>query len=226
MSGGILWEDILNRRFYLYGGEYYQTPLDSYNLLSYDAIYDKWDSFGPPDSLIETTSWGAGISVSEVGIGYYYGGWQNNSTTPGWGANSPAASSTLVTYSMDTNSWTANAGPDSIPRAEGVMVFIPASDAGLLVYFGGISTPYGNETMVGMNMSTIMLYDIAGTKWYNQTATGDVPDSRRRFCAAATWAADKSSYQMYVPTLSHKHVLTEAKLSIWWSWGPAEWYRL
>jgi len=76
------------------------------------------------------------------------------------------------------------------------MIFIPASDAGMLVYFGGISTPYGNDTMVGMPMTTIFIYDIAGGKWYNQTASGDVPEMRRRFCAGATWAQDQSSYNM------------------------------
>ena len=78
------------------------------------------------------------------------------------------------------------------------MVHIPASDGGMLVYFGGISTPYGNETVVGEPMSNIRLYDVSNAKWYNQTATGQVPEMRRRFCAGATWAADKSSYNVYL----------------------------
>jgi hypothetical protein len=32
----------------------------------------------------------------------------------------------------------------------------------------------------------IHLYDIANAKWYTQTATGDVPDMRRRFCAGVS----------------------------------------
>lgn len=66
----------------------------------------------------------------------------------------------------------------------------------MLIYFGGIATPYGNDTMIGMPMSTILIYDITNAKWYNQTATGDIPGMRRRFCAAAAWPTDQSSYNM------------------------------
>lgn len=132
VSGGILWADTLNRRFYLFGGEYYQTPPDSYNLLSYDAIYNKWDSFGPPMTSVKPTAWGAGIGIAERGEGYYYGGWQSNVTTSGWGTDAPAASSTMVKYSMDGNLWTVYSGPDSIPRAEGEMIFIVSGNSFLL----------------------------------------------------------------------------------------------
>jgi hypothetical protein len=33
-------------------------------------------------------------------------------------------------------------------------------------------------------------------KWYNQTATGDIPETRRKFCGGATWADDQSSYNV------------------------------
>jgi hypothetical protein len=185
----------LNKRFYLFGGEYYQTTAAAFKLLSYDVLNDHWDSFGPPTTTITTVSWGAGVSISERGEGYYYGGWNSNATTPGY-TGDPIAVSNLVKYNMDTNVWTTSTGPDPTPRAEGVMVYLPASDGGLLVYFGGISQPYGNSTTVGVPMSTIFIYDIASSKWYNQTASGDVPDMRRRFCAGATWASDRSSYNM------------------------------
>lgn len=35
-------------------------------------------------------------------------------------------------------------------------------------------------------------------KWYTQTATGNVPANRRKFCAGATWAEDQSSYNIYL----------------------------
>jgi hypothetical protein len=47
-------------------------------------------------------------------------------------------------------------------------------------------------------MSTIYLYDIAEGKWYQQNATGQVPENRRKFCAGATWASDQSSYNIYL----------------------------
>jgi len=39
---------------------------------------------------------------------------------------------------------------------------------------------------------------VADAKWYTQTATGDVPPDRRKFCAGATWAKDQSSYSIYL----------------------------
>jgi hypothetical protein len=201
LVGGTLWADSVNKRFYLFGGEYYQTPASDYKLLSYDAIYNKWDSFGAPSISISGVAWGAGVSISERGEGYYFGGWTSNATTPGY-TGDPVATNSLLKYDMDTNVWTKNLGPDTMLRAEGVMVYIPASDRGLLIYFGGILQTNSSDPMVGSPMSNIYIYDLASSKWYTQNATGDVPEMRRRFCAGATWAEDQSSYNMYALTKS------------------------
>lgn len=100
---------------------------------------------------------------------------------------------------MDSGVWSNLTGPDTTPRAEGVMVYIPASSSGLLVYFGGLQLPYGNSTTTSSPMKTIYIYDIASSKWYSQQAVGDIPGDRRRFCAGAGWAQDQSSYNVYVP---------------------------
>jgi hypothetical protein len=197
VSGGTLWADNVNKRFYLFGGEYYQQPPSpQFTLWSYDAIYDRWDSFGSPaQDDIAAVSWGAGVSVSETGEGYYYGGWKSNNTVPGW-KGPPLAASDLVKYDMDSNSWSTVTGPDSVGRAEGVMVFVPVGDGGMLVYFGGVQDPHSNGTWVGQPMENIFLYDVLSSKWYTQNASGQVPPMRRRFCAGATWASDQSSYNM------------------------------
>jgi hypothetical protein len=122
------------------------------------------------------------------------GGWLSNNSVPNWGG-APLATSTLIKYDMAANAWTNNTGPDNTPRAEGVMVYIPASNDGLLIYYGGITTT-SNGTILGAPMSTIYVYDIQSSRWYTQTATGDVPAPRRRFCAGASWAQDHSSYNM------------------------------
>jgi hypothetical protein len=111
-------------------------------------------------------------------------------------AGAPAATSSLLKYSMDTNSWSNGTGPDLIRRAEGAMVFIPIGDGGMLVYFGGVQDKDSNGTMVGQPMDQIYLYDVLSSKWYTQKATGRVPQMRARFCAGATWAFDQSSYNM------------------------------
>ena len=188
----------MNKRFYSYGGDYSGISPNAPNLLSYDVLYNQWESFGPPDTSIQSVSWGGGVGISELGQGYILGGWLSNNSVPGW-TGSPWATSTLIKYDMDAGVWTNNTGPDSTPRAEGVMVYIPASYSGLLVYFGGVEVPNNNGTTIPAPMSTIQIYDIQSSKWYTQTAVGDVPSARRRFCAGAAWAPDQSSYNMYVP---------------------------
>jgi len=195
--GGTLWADNVNKRFYLFGGEYYQQPPSrQFTLWSFDTIYKNWESFGSPaEDDIGDVSYGAGVSISETGEGYYYGGWKSNNTVPGL-TGPPVAQSGLVKYSMDSNTWSTDQGPDSIGRAEGVMVFIPIGDGGMLVYFGGVQDPHGNGSWIGQPMENIFLYDVLSSKWYAQNATGIVPPMRRRFCAGATWAVDQSSYNM------------------------------
>jgi hypothetical protein len=195
VSGGVLWADEVNKRFYLYGGDYYNIAPQTPNLLSYDIIYNQWEYFGPPNTPISSVSWAGGVGISSLGQGYTLGGWLSNASVPGWTSGRQATSS-LIKYDYGSNSWTNTSGPDTIPKAEGSMVYIPASNNGLLIYFGGVTAPYGNDTTVPLNMSTIYIYDIQSSRWYTQTATGGIPLPRAKFCAGAAWAPDKSSYNM------------------------------
>lgn len=148
LSGGILWSDSVNQVFYLYGGEYPLVP-DEFALWAYDVPLNHWNLTAESisSSDVERVAWGAGITVEGRAEGYYYGGYLNNNTSPRWNAPQLATSS-LIVYDMIANRWTNNTGPDSIGRAEGVIVTIPASRQGLLVYFGGVAFPYGNSTEV------------------------------------------------------------------------------
>ncbi|KAB8288838.1 hypothetical protein EYC80_010741 [Monilinia laxa] len=197
VSGGVLWGDQVNKRFYLFGGDYYGTSPSSPNLYSYDVLYNQWESFGPPNNGVTSVSYGMGVGISELGQGYMLGGWQSNASNPDW-SGPPLATSGMIKYDYQMGTWTNNTGPDQIGRAEGVMLYLPASRTGILVYFGGIQTPYNNETVMPSPMNQIHIYDIQSSQWYIQNATGDIPGDRRRFCAGATWAADRSSYNIYL----------------------------
>ncbi|KAK3334200.1 hypothetical protein B0T19DRAFT_354427 [Cercophora scortea] len=199
VNGGILWEDAVNKRLYLYGGEVYQAMPTDFNLYSYDILSNDWVSFGPPTGArtIQPTSYGAGVSISWRGEAYYYGGWFNNASVPGW-TGPPRASNRLIKYTMDTNTFSNLTGPDDIGRAEGTMVYIPIGDAGTLIYFGGSQDLYGNSTLTPQPLDKIFVFDVANTKWYTQTTSGRAPENRRRFCGGATWAQDQSSYNVYI----------------------------
>lgn len=157
VSGGILWTDNVNQVFYLYGGEYPLVP-ERFALWAYDVPLSQWTltSQAASSSQVLRVAWGAGTTVEGRAEGYYYGGYLNNSTTPGWNGPSMATSS-LVKYDMVANTFTNSTGPDTTRRAEGVMVTIPASSRGLLLYFGGVFFPYGTTEEVAVRSSTSYL---------------------------------------------------------------------
>lgn len=152
VSGGILWADTVNKIFYLYGGEFSNDPVEPFTLWAYDVLYDRWNATSSDTSEISRVSFGAGVAVDDRAVGYYYGGWLSNASVPDWNGG-PIATSNLLVYDMINDNWANLTGPDSTPRAEGVMLYIPASDAGMLVYFGGVQTPYGggNDSWTGVS---------------------------------------------------------------------------
>jgi hypothetical protein len=237
VAGGVLWQDEVNKVFWLYGGEFADVP-STFELWGYDVILNQWNLSSPTitsTSPIQRVSYGAGVAVSELGMGFYYGGYLNNQTNPAW--NGPQiATNNLITFDMDAPSLTNSSGygDSSTGRAEGTMVYIPTSGEGLLVYFGGVTFPYGNETEVAvrhvLQCSTLLLKiatDLVigahgsdsslrhwrrwGTpdicflmcanppwqgNWHTQTATGYIPEMRRKSCGGVIWPADHSSYNV------------------------------
>ncbi|KAK8089323.1 hypothetical protein PG997_004284 [Apiospora hydei] len=205
VHGGVLWGDDVKKRFYLFGGEYTNTQQQPVvdtpaPLWAYDISRDRWELVGhaPPNSISGAVSYGAGVSVSERGEGYYYGGWLSNSSVPGGGR-----------------------GPGRRPRAWFGIRWIPKNGATPRDRTTGseeqkaswstsrsattecwcilaASGTRGNGSVVGQPMDEVHLYNIGTSKWYVQHASGDVPEMRRRFCAGATWAQDQSSYNIYL----------------------------
>ncbi|KFA72116.1 hypothetical protein S40288_09700 [Stachybotrys chartarum IBT 40288] len=199
VQGGVFWPDDVNKRIYLYGGEFYGETPWPFALYAYDIINDLWEIIHAPHSAssIRGLSYGAGLSIASRGEGYYYGGWMNDATDPDWEAEMGITTSFLLRYSMDTNTWTNQTGPDDTRRAEGAMVFIPAGDGGFIVYFGGIRG-HENGTWEAQPMQEIILFDVLSGKSYIQNATGETPPNRRRFCAGASWVEDQSSYSIFL----------------------------
>ena len=151
VSGGILWADEVNKCFYLFGGEYQGNPSD-FSFWTYDTVLNQWNETEYTSNVndIQRVAYGAGTHIPELGFGYYSGGGINEQTTPGWDGP-PIATSNLVRYDYTAGTLNNNTGPDSVGRAEGQMVYLPASDGGLLVYFGGVEDPYRNGTFVGVS---------------------------------------------------------------------------
>jgi hypothetical protein len=200
VSHGCLWADKVNKALYLYGGEFQTTPTDL-ALWTYDILLDQWNATTPGDDVVGT-SYGLRAVDTERGVGYQLGGYIKTSTDVDWTGNDLMLSS-LLSFDMTTGIFRNISVENGLRRAEGVMVYLPASDAGLLVAFGGIQQTDSGE-IEGIPMTRIDIYDIASGLWYEQNASAgttdsfSIPDSRRQFCAGATWAEDRSSYNIYL----------------------------
>lgn len=197
--GGVLWPDEANKVIYQYGGDYANDRPETFRLWFYDIVYNTWNTSNASTTDINRASYGAGAVAQDKAKGYYYGGWLTSSSVPGF-SSEPVPLANMLEFDMLKSSFRNQSGPDSIRRAEGVMLYVPAGDSGMLVYFGGLEFPNEkNLTEVeGKNMTEILVYSIGDDLWYLQTATGEVPEARRRFCAGAAWAEDRSSYNIYL----------------------------
>ncbi|KZM21117.1 hypothetical protein ST47_g7743 [Ascochyta rabiei] len=149
VSGGILWPDSANKLFYLFGGEYNTAnDVQSFTTLwLYDIIYNTWNRSSASDGSLINIKWpafGAG-TVTDTGTAYYYGGYLTKLSMLEW-TDDRFMLNSLTCFNMNTRRW-QNSTYDQTPRAEGLLNFIPTSDAGMLAYFGGL------ETNNGANMS-------------------------------------------------------------------------
>ncbi|KAF3047865.1 hypothetical protein E8E11_006684 [Didymella keratinophila] len=153
-SGGVLWLDLANRLFYLFGGEYEGEPRTFTNIWFFDTIYNAWNKSSASDASQPAVSWpafGAG-TVSDSGVAYYYGGYLSSKTVPKWGGKELTLN-LLTSFNMNTRTW-SNHTYDPTPRAEGTLHYLPASAAGMLAYMGGIETN-GSGGVSFANMSVV-----------------------------------------------------------------------
>lgn len=145
--GGALWADQVNEKLYLFGGEYPDgVPSgnsDPSALWTYDPWKDGWSKV-PMNSKYSRPSFGASVSVEEIGTGFYLGGWLDAQNTPGW-TGDKFALNTLMSYDMTNNVLQNLTGPAGDPRVEGVLLYVPAGDKGMLVSFGGMYVGGGYE---------------------------------------------------------------------------------
>jgi hypothetical protein len=91
--------------------------------------------------------------------------------------------------SSDTNGWQ--------PATLGAqMQYLRYGDKSVLVAWGGFDTKYLHPEdghWITRAMAQLLVYDIGSEKWYNVTATGQIPNTRDEMCSVVSYAADGSS---------------------------------
>lgn len=231
VSLGYLWNDYNN--LYLYGGEFADNPFVPPAPIStwkYSIKSQKWTEYPSTrtsagkysesgDQPVQRAAEGAGLSVPELGLSWYFGGHLDLSTTPGWSDQiarvylkslleftHPGYVNNAV-FSLADGTGAGDGGvyrnitegglqiKDAFSeRADGVLVFVPGwGDMGVLIGLAGGS----NDTFVN-DLSTLDVYDIATSEWYHQKTTGDAPSVRVNPCAVTASAPDASSFQIYL----------------------------
>ena len=230
VAEAFLWNSFTS--LFLYGGEYSDDPFVSpspFSLWEYDIGSSSWIEHKNPTTVaginsdggnqpVQNLAEGAGISVPELGRGFFFGGHQDLSTTPGWSYLIPRIylkSLVEFTFPGYTNkgiqslsdgktagsdgAWRnittggLQAGDGFPERADGVLLYIPGfGDEGILIGLAGGT----NATYTEIN--EIDLYDIATSTWYKQATSGTAPGFRVDPCAVAASAADGSSTNVYM----------------------------
>lgn len=235
VSLGYLWNDL--DRLYLYGGEFSDNPVAEPPQMStwqYDVASSIWKEFQNPETSagnfsdpegvpVQRAAEGAGISVPELGVSWYFGGHLDWATTLGW--SNQIERIYLKSLLEFTHPGYANSGVDSLrssgapeggsyrnitwggiqnqdgftERADGALVYVPGwGPSGILLGLGG-GVVGDHETTDGYSsMSTIDVYDIKTSAWYHQETSGDAPKVRVNPCAVVFSAPDASSFNIYM----------------------------
>ncbi|KAK5653939.1 hypothetical protein OQA88_7864 [Cercophora sp. LCS_1] len=239
VANGYLWNDYNN--LYLYGGLFSDTPpVDPApeSLWRYNIPSRTWKEFPAPrtssgnysdggDVPVQRSAEGAGISVPELGLSWYFGGHLDLFTTPGWTTEShPVPRIYLKSLLEFTHPGYTNDGVDSLrggkgageggvyrnitqaglqteakltERADGVLVFVPGwGEKGVLIGLAGGSLYGDTDERFSQSLSTLDVFDIANSEWYHQQTSGTAPTVRVNPCAVIASAPDASSFNIYL----------------------------
>jgi len=230
VANGYLWNDY--NSLYLYGGLFsdkpyiepgpesvwkYNIPGKSWTEIS-NPRTSKGNHSGPADVPVHRSAEGAGLSVPELGLSWYFGGHLDQSTTPGWSNQIDRVYlKSLLEFThpgyindgVDALKW-SGAGNGGVfrnitegglqtdlgftERADGVLVFVPGwGKKGVLIGMGG-----GTKAEFSESFSTLDVYDIANSEWFHQKTTGTPPSVRVNACAVIASAPDASSFNIYL----------------------------
>ncbi|RYO89253.1 hypothetical protein DL764_008609 [Monosporascus ibericus] len=235
VSLGYLWNDY--NHLFLYGGQFSDDPPrtpDPVSTWMYDIDSSTWIEFeelrtsagnysAPEGERVQRSSEGAGVSVPELGLSWYFGGHLDLYTTPGWSIH--VARVYLRSLLEFTHPGYSNDGVDDLhnsgapeggayrnitqggiqnergftERADGVLVYVPGwGPNGILLGLGGGSVGDQETTDAFASMTTIDVYDIRTSEWYHQETQAEAPRVRVNPCAVVFSAPDASSFNIYM----------------------------
>lgn len=215
---GTLWRPGQERGFYAWGGE--QSDLFSFSEtppLPFDSVWKfnaqdngegSWEEvkdMKDKPGFAGLTRPAAALSTYDGKTGWFLGGYVSELTsneTSKLGSAVPVPG--LVSFNSDNSEWQNRSatGYSFFGTAiHGQMEYVPSiGDAGILVPMGGQTLPANKlifEDDLTTTFSNINMFDIAGQRWLNQTATGAIPPVRADFCSVGV-AGDDGTYEIFI----------------------------
>ncbi|KAI1970663.1 hypothetical protein LOZ53_005969 [Ophidiomyces ophidiicola] len=229
VANGYLWNSYTS--LFLYGGRFSDNSTrvpDEFSLWEFDLVSRRWKEHRDPktskgnksdknDKMIERVANGSGVSLPDLGRGWYFGGYIDGYTTKTLPIGAPRVYlKSMIEYTfpgsangqvdMKGNAVAGSSGvwrnitggglQDSArfnERANGILVYVPGfGKEGILLGFAGGT----NTSSIALNV--IDIYDIATSTWHTQATSGNTPGIRLNACAVAASAADGSSTQVYL----------------------------
>ncbi|KAI5838414.1 putative cell wall anchored protein, partial [Morchella snyderi] len=214
-------------KLYTYGGtvdsslnsswDGFQRPTSNqYALWSYDLNNGNWahENTTSDTTLIRPAS-GASAEASELGLGFWFNGEQDNGTSSEsndlWNTVKFLKGMIVLDFNTGEARNISTSAVSDLARTRGEMVYIPGvGESGILVLMGGgekgADYEDGQEYGTLVSMAQVEIFDVAslynqstpnGT-WYSQRATGDIPNARVDFCLVVASAPDGSSHNIYM----------------------------
>ena len=158
---------------------------------------------------------GAG-TYGEIG-GFNLGGASSSCTSQKTNIDGYIPDPGLQFFNFTDQPWTNNSAlgySGDGTATYGGLVYVPTwGKAGIVVAIGGQYVPQLNQWNDGqayVPTNNISVFDPSIQTWYHQTASGDVPSERDRFCMVGTGAGDNSTFGQYIKLhpIGEDHPLT------------------
>ena len=167
-----------------------------------------------PDSVSTALAYGASVSIPSENTAFYFGGAQTIDGKPLLVSemdHSYFVSSALLKVDLlqpGNAKWTNLTTPDDVAgRLHAELVWLPVGKSGMLVVIGGsdvsmILSNYAAEDKGNSRnrayVETILLYDIASQRWFQQPTQGEIPQMLVMFCAVVAQEENSLDFNIYI----------------------------
>ncbi|KAF2094245.1 hypothetical protein NA57DRAFT_60877 [Rhizodiscina lignyota] len=204
---------------YMYGGTtsgfnesfpgYEIAPTTRNGLWYLDGVSKLWIGVDTSFWVSTTPSWGA-FAEDHKSLGFWVGGQLDNGTAKSTQSlnDSTVGTGGLIVLTLRAHGMYNVTVKDSIKsnRQGGGMVYVEGvGEAGILVLLGGRTEEDGCLPMTDIAVFDLNTLDYTSNSsladnnvWYQQTATGQIPDPRTDFCLVVAYAPDNSSINIYM----------------------------